>query len=134
MLGMGVMISMLAGNEDSVNAVKSALGKTIETVFVGQDDALHFVFTDGLKVKFFDDGQSCCESRYMRTDDDLSRFAGAVLTGAELRDAPSQEDEYGEMHEIQFLVVETSLGAFTVSNHNEHNGYYGGFALRAAVE
>lgn len=35
--------------------------------------------------------------------------------------------------ESQFLMIRTSLGVFTVVNYNEHNGYYGGFALRATI-
>jgi hypothetical protein len=134
MLGIGVMIKQLGGNSDSVDAYKSAVGKVISSVSVGTDDALHFAFTDGTKIKFFDDGQSCCESRYMRTDDDLARFKGATFVDAELRDSPTQTDQWGDEHEIQFLVVNTSAGAITVSNHNEHNGYYGGFALKVSAE
>jgi hypothetical protein len=85
-------------------------------------------------MQLFDAGQSCCEHRYMRTDDDLKSFIGAELVDAEISNAPDQVDEYGETHEIQFLRVKTSKGLITISNHNEHNGYYGGFAIRAAVE
>ena len=38
------------------------------------------------------------------------------------------EEEY-ETHEVQFLEIKTSKGIFTMSTHNEHNGYYGGFAI-----
>ena len=52
----------------------------------------------------------------------------------ELRDAPNvEDDEYGNVHEVQFLVVTTSKGAFTIETHNEHNGYYGGFFIEAEV-
>ncbi|AEI51359.1 DUF7448 domain-containing protein [Runella slithyformis] len=129
MLGVGVMIQSLFGNEETVNAVKSALGKTIETVKL-EDNELLFKFTDGTGLKMFDDGQSCCEDRYMRTDDDLSDFEGATLLDFELKDAPTMEDEYGD-HEIQFLDVKTSNGVFQMANHNEHNGYYGGFCIVA---
>lgn len=134
-LGMGVMIGMLGGNADSVDAFTGALGKTIAALRLGDDDALHFEFGDGSKMKLFDDGQSCCESRYMRTDDDLASFVGAKLIGAEIKDAPSAAPpyEYGE-HEVQFLEVKTDRGVFTMASHNEHNGYYGGFLIRAQVE
>ncbi|MDC6673798.1 hypothetical protein OEZ80_25875, partial [Leclercia adecarboxylata] len=75
-----------------------------------------------------DDGQSCCESRYMSTDDDLSSFVGATFLGCEIEDGPHEADDPD--HETQFLIVSTSLGKFTVVNHNEHNGYYGGFSIR----
>jgi hypothetical protein len=132
-LGIGVLIGLLGGNEESVNAFKGAIGKKISALSLGEDDALHFVFEDGSKLKLFDDGQSCCESRYMRTDDDLNAFVGAELLSAVVREAPNEADEYGG-HEVAFLVVTTSKGAFTMASHNEHNGYYGGFCIRAAIE
>ena len=134
-LGMGVMIRMLVGNADSVDAFKGAIGKTIAGLTLGTDDALHFVFEDGSKMKLFDDGQSCCESRYMRTDDNLAEFVGAKLLGAEIKEAPpvKVDDDYGE-HEVEFLEVQTDRGVFTMASHNEHNGYYGGFSIRAALE
>jgi len=134
-LGMGVMLNILCGNQESVDAFTASVGKTIADLSLGQDDALHFVFTDGTKLKIFDDGQSCCESRYMHTDDDLSLFVGAKLLGAETKDAPNvvDDDDYGE-HEVQFLEVQTDRGVFTMSSHNEHNGFYGGFSIRVVAE
>ena len=132
-LGMGVMLNMLGGNDESVDAFTGAIGKTIAQLNLGQDDALHFVFDDGSKIKLFDDGQSCCESRYMRTDDNLEDFVGAKLLGAEIKEAPSEPDECGE-HEVEFLEVQTDRGVFTMASHNEHSGYYGGFSIRAAKE
>ena len=132
-LGTGVMISMLRGNAESVEAFTDAIGKTIAALTLGEDDALHFVFDDGSKVKLFDGGQSCCESRYMRTDDTLADYVGAKLLGATIKEAPNMPDEYGE-HEVEFLDVKTDKGIFTMASHNEHNGYYGGFSIRAAEE
>lgn len=131
MLGFGVMIQTLGGNEETVNAVKSALNKTIEKVWLEGNELL-FKFTDGTNLKLYDDGQSCCEDRYMRTDDDLSEYEGARLLDFELKNAPDQEDDYGT-HEIQFLDVKTDKGIFQMANHNEHNGYYGGFWIVARV-
>jgi hypothetical protein len=131
MLGIGVMIQTLGGNEETVNAVKSALNKTIEKVWLEENELL-FKFTDGTNLKLYDDGQSCCEDRYMRTDDDLSEYEGAKLLDFELKNAPDQEDDYGT-HEIQFLDVKTSNGVFQMANHNEHNGYYAGFCIVAKV-
>ena len=129
-IGMGVM---LGGNVDSMEAFKSAMGKTIAGLTLGTDDALHFVFDDGSKIKLFDDGRSCCENRYMRTDDNLAEFVGAKLLSAEIKEAPSLEDEY-DYHDVEFLEVKTDRGVFTMASHNEHNGFYAGFLIRAAVE
>lgn len=129
--GFMVMMRMLCGNEESAKAFQSVVGKTI-TDISHTDEALRFVFSDGAKLELFDNGQSCCESRYMRTDDDLTKFIGSRLLGAKTKDAPDQEDEYGT-HEVQFLEVETTEGSFVMSNHNEHNGYYGGFSIEARI-
>lgn len=129
MIGIGVMIQTIGGNKETVDAVKSAIGKIIQEVKL-EDDELIFDFTDGTHLKMFDDGQSCCEDRYMKTDDDLSIYAGSKLLDFELKDAPSQEDDYCE-HDIQFLDVKTDKGTFQMANHNEHNGYYGGFWIVA---
>lgn len=133
-LGLGVMLRQLSGNAESVNAFKSALGKTISALRLGDDDALHFEFSDGTKIKFADEGQNCCESRYMRTDDDLASFVGATLLDAEVKDAPSIEDDKCGSHDVQFLEVRTDRGVFTMASHNEHNGYYGGFSIEASRE
>lgn len=126
------MLQNMMGNAESVAAYKAAEGKTISYLGV-DDDALTIRFEDGTNLRFHDEGQSCCETRYMRSDDSGSDHVGATFIGAELADARSQEDEYGECHEVQFLRVTTSVGVFVASSHNEHNGYYGGFCIRCSA-
>lgn len=118
------MINDLLSNDLSSKLFSESIGKTITGLSLS-DDALHFVFTDGAMVKLFDCRQSCCEKRYMTTDDDLAYYVGSVLMDAEIANAP---DEFG-VHDVQFLKVKTSLGVFTMESHNEHNGYYGGFSI-----
>ena len=146
--GFGVMLGMLGGNADSVAAFTGAIGKTISALRLGDDDALHFEFNDGSKLKLSDEGQSCCERRYMRTDDNLTEYVGAKLLGAEIKEAPDVNDQDAEIkeapdvndqdgwgdHEVQFLEVQTDRGVFTMASHNEHNGYYGGFLIQASLE
>ena len=133
MLGFGVMINALGGNRETVEAVQAAMGKTITALSL-TDDQLRFEFEDGSRLRLWDNGQSCCESRYMQTDDDLPYYIGAKFVGAEVRDGGSTEGEYGDTHEIQFLVVTTDRGTFSMASHNEHNGYYGGFWIAASAE
>jgi len=133
MLGFGVMINALGGNRETVEAVQAAMGKTITALSL-TDDQLRFEFEDGSRLRLQDSGQSCCEHRYMMTDDDLPYYIGAKFVGAEVRDGCSTEDEWGERHEIQFLVVTTDRGTFSMASHNEHNGYYGGFWITASAE
>lgn len=126
------MIGMLSGNESTVNAIKASIGKTIESVTLN-NNSLNFRFKDSKEsLAVWDDGQSCCESRYMVCADNLKEFEGAQLLGFELKTAPNQDHEWGE-HEVQFLDVQTSKGVFQCANHNEHNGYYGGFHVVAAI-
>lgn len=128
-LGLGVLVNRLHGNAETVEAHKTAISKVISEAAM-KDNELHLHFTDGTGIRVWDDGQSCCETRYMTTDDDLPAFVGATFTGLELRDAPNRTDEDSyEEHEVQFLLVNTSKGVFTLETHNEHNGYYGGFAV-----
>ena len=130
-LGLGVMIGILGGNEETVNSIKSSLNKTIENVELDGDD-LVISLTDNTKLIIWDGGQSCCEHRYMTTDDDLSYFSGAALLNMELKTVEYKDMDYGD-HEIQFLDIKTSEGVFTMVNHNEHNGYYGGFYIKAKL-
>lgn len=136
-LGLGAMISMLAGNDGSVEAWRASEGKEIASLELraeanGGDGALIFTFTDGSRMQLADEYRSCCESRYLHTDDDLSYHEGAVLMDAEVRDGGDESLDYG-VKETAFLVVTTSKGQFTVVAYNEHNGYYGGVGIRAST-
>jgi hypothetical protein len=137
-MGLGVMLGMLSGNKDTIEALKASVGKEIialelvtEPENEWKEDELLFTFADESQLGIWDGGRSCCESRYMTTDDTLQDFVGATFDKVELRDAETQKDEYGDPHEIQFLLVTTRKGVFTVETHNEHNGYYGGFYVKA---
>ena len=135
-LGMTVMIHKLFGdNEDTVQTLRRNIGKAIASLeldpTIGAGGALVFRFTDGTGMRLRDDGQSCCEHRYMHSDDKLADFVGARFLGAGVKDAPSTEGEYGEVHDVQFLVIQTTIGEFAIETHNEHNGYYGGFLIVA---
>jgi len=76
-----------------------------------------------------DCGQDCCESRYITCDDDLASMSGEVLIAVETAETPY---DWGD-HEVQFLVVRTDKATYTAETHNEHNGYYGGFRIRAYI-
>jgi hypothetical protein len=126
-LGIGVMLNHLSGNRETVEAYQAGLNKKIVKAVL-ENDVLELNFEDNTRLQFWDDGQSCCESRYMRTDDDLNDLVGGIFLGAELKEAPEVETQY-DVHEVQFLEVKTDKGSIVMSSHNEHNGYYGGFAI-----
>lgn len=129
--GLGVMIGWLGGNEDSVNALQKGLNKVITDLKI-TDKELLFTFADGYKMRLSDEGQSCCEHRYMHTDDDLDYYIGSTLLDVETKPGPEESLEYGDVKESEFLIITISLGQFTIVNYNEHNGYYGGFLIRAS--
>lgn len=133
--GLGAMIQMLGGNQESTEAFVKAAGKKIAALRLdpdlGEDGALAFTFDDGSGLLLADTARSCCESRSLSTDDDLEAFVGSTLINAEVRWGGSK-DEGGDEYEWCFLVVTTSLGDFTVQAHNHHNGYYGGICIRAS--
>lgn len=136
-LGFSVILHMLAGNPSQTTDPDELKGEAIKDIKL-VDDILHLEFSpSGRKFEIADNGQSCCESRYMRTDDNLQDYIGATFLGHELRDIDipkDSPDEYtenagGDCHEILFFVFKTDRGNITFSIHNEHNGYYGGFSL-----
>jgi hypothetical protein len=73
-----------APGPQSVARIQASLGKVIASILL-EDDELRFTFSDGGKLTLTDCGQSCCELRYMRTDDDLTYFSGAKFTGVEIK-------------------------------------------------
>ena len=135
MLGMGIRLNMLGGDKETVESFTNAIGKTIKRIELDSANELKIWFTDNTGIKMFDDGQSCCETRFMCCDDDLAPFIGGTLIGAEIADGPDLIADGPDLfdgceeHNQQFLKVTTSKGVFTVVNHNEHNGYYGGFDI-----
>jgi hypothetical protein len=124
---------MLSSNKESIRAFKQAIGKTIVDLGI-KENKLVFTFDTGLKMALYDNGQSCCEHRYMHTDDKLSDFIGATFQDAEVRAGGRNEiEEYEDVLDSEFLIITTSKGQFTIVNYNEHNGYYGGFAIEAKI-
>jgi len=131
-LGIGAMLGMLSENHSS-EAYKQSVGKKISDLHI-QDSEIIITFDDNSRLVISDDGQSCCESRYMTSDDDLTLFKEATLKDIELLDCEEKEDDEDHgCHEIQFLRISTDKGDFRLASHNEHNGYYGGFSIKMEV-
>lgn len=98
------------------------------------DEAMVFTLGDSATLYLYDDGQSCCENRYMTCDDDLASFVGRSIAGIEQVDGQTEEGEYGYCHEQVFVKVIMDDGTnIAITSHNEHNGYYGGFSLNMAL-
>jgi hypothetical protein len=96
---------------------------------------LEFIFEDNSILYLYDDGQSCCENRYMTTDDDLTSYKDIKIVNIETASMDTiedPEDRYSEPHEQMSLKITFNDGSgLTAVTHNEHNGYYGGFSLIA---
>lgn len=131
--GLGVMLNLLGGGTMvSKEQYDSIVDQPIRAVSL-KDDTVRVEFEDGRVLSIWDGGQSCCENRYVTTDDDLPYFAGSRFVDAELGEHRTTDTKYEE-HEMQFLNVKTTKGVITFETHNEHNGYYGGFAINTKLQ
>ena len=119
----------------SAEAFLKVVGKKIMGIKL-EDDMLYISFGSQGTLKVSDEGQSCCEHRYITTDDKLEDYVGGNLLNIEVKPVPIPllDDGEGESHDIEFVEVSTSKGAFVLVTHNEHNGYYGGFFVCAKYE
>lgn len=104
-------------------------GYLIKECTLDQANKIYIEFMDGTKVLLEDTGQSCCEHRYITTDDDTSVLKGQKLVHIKVKNGPDIEDENNEYHQTCFLEIQGNQSAVTFVTHNEHNGYYGGFCL-----
>lgn len=120
---------------EDVLALVARCEKKVIRLFELGDKTLRIWFQDRSVLVLVDSKDECCERRFMRTDDNLADFVGARLLRVELRDATRVRDYDRErVSEVQFLAVVTTKGEFVLSNHNVHNGFYGGFRLQASLE
>lgn len=128
-VGMGVLINNLSYESLDITKYYGAVINKAEIQHVDRGlDKLFLTFNNGKTLVLFDDGQSCCEYRYMESDDNLDALVGYELRSIEMKDGPDVEEDY-EVLECQFLEIQTSGSFVTVKNYNSHNGYYGGFSL-----
>lgn len=113
--------------------VKWVLGRTVKAAEI-KNNALILRFVDGSGVRIFDDGQQCCELRYLHTDDDVSSLVGAKVLDICEKDGTNVDEEGGDVHETTFIEIQTNKGFVLLVNHNEHNGCYSGFAVAIEEE
>jgi hypothetical protein len=127
--GIGVMLHELRGG--SPKTASNYYGRKItNAIFNSDQDQIELKFEDGISIRIWDDGQSCCESRYMKCDDNIKDLVGQKLVSILEKDAPNEKTENGDgVHEVCFLEIQGDKSSVSISTHNEHNGYYGGFSL-----
>lgn len=125
--GLGSMLYVLGGG--SPKDPKDYAGRLISEVSMN-DNVFYITFQGGVQIKIWDNAQSCCESRYMTTDDDPLDLVGKKLVHIVSKEAPQPEGDHWGEHDIVFIEIMVDSGhTVTLVNHNEHNGYYGGFGL-----
>lgn len=123
--GIGTMLHYLGGG--SKESSEKYIGRKITNAEFG-GDTFSLTFEDGVTIDITDQGQSCCEHRYMTCDDDVKSLIGQTLKHIIVKDTEYRDADY-DTHEVCFLEVQGDKGSITFATHNEHNGYYGGFGL-----
>lgn len=106
--------------------------KIIGASFSGEE--LRITFDDAVTISISDNGQSCCEERYMVCNDNVRSIIGNFLTKIEVKSLDKggyDEDKRGDyqVHEICFLDIQTDKSLISINTHNIHNGYYSGFDI-----
>lgn len=113
--------------------IKENIGKTIlYAEMVDNGVVIHFYDYSSLHI--MDVARHCCETRYVTTDDDIVSLNDSTLVDVKLLSGSSEIDEYDCSLDSMFLHIETSKGTVTFVNHNEHNGYYGGFDMEVVYK
>jgi hypothetical protein len=111
-----------------VGGASAYLGQKIVLAALSEDNLI-LTLSNGRSIKICDDGQQCCEARYMHTDDDVQSLVGHTLTRIEAKEVAEADDDIDDAHQVVFLEVGTDNGFITIENHNVHNGCYDGFDL-----
>lgn len=132
MIGLGAMIHYLGRGSEHDPA--KFYGRKIKKAFI-ENDKFVIEFTDKSQISIWDNGQSCCESRFMTCDDDPSSLKGGKLIKVEVKEFKSSDDDDYYCHDQCFVEIATDKKGFvTLVNHNQHNGYYGGFGLTVTLD
>lgn len=131
---LGKMFAMIAGEPKGLFDESAILGKTIDSITLDKkEDIIRIAIDGGPRVIIRDEGGEGSEERYISTDDNLQAFSGARYLGSEIRE-PQDLGEADWYHEVQFFVIKTDRGNLTFESHNKHNGFYGGFLIRARLD
>lgn len=100
----------------------------IKKIELTRENFIIITFKDALSITFYDDGQQCCEDRFITCDDNLDDFVGSAYLDYEIVEIAPLYD-YEDSEDIQFLNIKTDRGVIQFVTHNNHNGYYSGFNI-----
>lgn len=116
----GIYVTVEFVQVNPLSLVEKSKGKVIKELHI-QNNVFYIVFEENI-LYLVDNNQQCCESRYFHTDDVLSDFVGSIFVGVRIQDGEG-ESPGGD---TKFLLIDTSIGTFTVVAYNDHNGSYSG--------
>lgn len=99
-------------------------GKVITGVWY-TDRQIYLNF-DGCGIEI-EDLQSCCETRYFHTDDNIADLIGKPLNRIEQKDTKYGVDDgtHGNVTDVTFLEIQAGTECVSIAAYNHHNGYYG---------
>src|SRR6185312_7899172 len=98
-MGIGAMLHALGGG--SKHDPKEFFGRTVCGAEI-IDDRLRLTLDGGEQIEIWDDGQSCCENRWLTCDDDLKSLCGHTLARIDTKSGPNESSEWGD-HEVCFV-------------------------------
>lgn len=120
-------------NSATLDALDDSIGKNINNIWIDADGVSLIIEHESGILNISDNGQQCCESRYMETDDNLKDFIGAIIINFEYKDGGFIDPVNDTVLEVAFFDIKTTSGIFQIKNYNENNGYYCGFDLSARL-
>lgn len=128
--GFSVMLNDLSNKPAlTIEALKATIDREIKSIRLTPENEIIFELENGT-LTITDNGQSCCESRYITTDSDLPSYIGKKIVDFRLEPYVTGDGDY-DLHDTQVFKINTTEGVIDFVTHVEHNGYYGGFALNA---
>lgn len=89
--GIGAMIHILSGGSD--HDPSEYYGNKIVAARLDKEadpERVEIVFDGGKTIHIWDNGQSCCESRYITCDDDWAVLIGGKLLAIETKPGPGK--------------------------------------------
>ena len=124
----GTILHHLSGGD--ANAPGDYVGRMVTSAVLDREENEFFLtFADGTKISIYDKHQLCCENRYMTCDDEVDCLVGGTLVHVVAKAGPVDDSNEHIRHEQVFVEIATTKGSIVITNHNKHNGYYGGFEL-----
>ena len=129
-LAQDVTDKLLDGKTLDEKVLDEVTGERILEIVFMPDATLVIEFSGDRKLTISAQDPDCCAILYLVCDDDVTPFKGSFFRGILAKPAECKDEQYSDVHEIQFFELMTSMGSINLVCHNEHNGYYSGTGLK----